>query len=422
MTLEAYSNTILINAKSVHPSHGSEFGFSWQWIITLAQRGYQLEVITAIHQDNQEVILDYLKQHDIQNINFHFVQYRDVLSFVPIRQVKLYVKYWLWHYHAYQKAKEICKAKPVALVHQLNTIGFRLPGFQFLLKKPMVWGPIGGGQPYHLPLFSHLTFKGKIAKGVYNIINAIQWKFAPYINYCFRRADVILCSTQEIQEMVEKKTFVAKAKVFHIPETACIAKDIGTQKELNTNEEIVISYACLLHHGKNLPFIFDALARMKGENIRFELCGEGPLEKEYKAMAAKKGLDNIVWHGWLSKEETREVIKKSDIFVMSSIREANSNVIFEALATATPVISIALSGMKDTIVHGVNGYLIPMKKRDEMIEELVSILRQLMTNKQKLKELSDGAYTSAKVHTYSHRIDELQPIYFKAIQSYYGID
>ncbi len=92
--------------------------------------------------------------------------------------------------------------------------------------KALLWGPIGAGEPFYWNLFSHLNQQGKLYYIAYNITNFIQWKFAPYINWCFTRADVLVSTTTELQDMLAKKYFVNKNKIFHIPETACISEDL----------------------------------------------------------------------------------------------------------------------------------------------------------------------------------------------------
>ena len=55
-----------------------------------------------------------------------------------------------WYYRKWQKrtlkiAEQIVSKHKIDIIHQLNMIGFREPGYLWELKDiPFVWGPIGG--------------------------------------------------------------------------------------------------------------------------------------------------------------------------------------------------------------------------------------------------------------------------------------
>jgi len=416
------STNILINAMSVHPKHGSEFGFAWNWILEISKRYEYVHVHTSIHQDNQDDILRYIEEANINNLKFNFISFPKWVNVIPFNFLKRYLKYWAWHFKSYRKAKTLKKSINLSLVHQLNTIGFRIPGFMFLLNLPVVWGPIGAGEQYDYRLFSHLRNKAKINKLLYNIINKFQWSFSPYINYCFRRANIIITSTSELANLVSKKCFFNKDKVFHIPETAAIhtVKKIEIDED---NKSLKLCFAGLLHDRKNLKFVLDALIQLDDIRFSFYVCGKGPLENYYKDYVKNHNIKGVYWYPWLSKEECSKLIASSDIFVLPSIREANSSVIFEALSQAKPVISLDISGMSDTIINGKNGFKIPISSnRSIMVNDLSLILKKLLNDFNLLRKLSEGALTSANKHLYSNRIDELQPIYYQAIQNFYKLN
>ena len=419
MKFTDYSNNILINAMCVHPEHGSEFGFAWNWIIELSKRDLKITVITGIHADSKEKIESYIESNGIKNLNFHFIPFKKFrLALIP--QFSSYLTFWNWHFRAFLKARSIYKSEQIDVIHQLNTIGYRLPGFQFLLKKPIVWGPIGGGEQVKRELINHIpSFSDRIKKHLYNLVNWFQWNLGIYINYCFSRADAIICSTSAIQRKTKQKLGASSDHVFYIPETGCI--NVESPKYEKEESTFIVSYASLLHHGKNITLILDSLVKLKDKPFRFIMCGDGPLKNYLQNYAIERGLDNIEWRGWIGKEETKEVIADSDIFIMPTIREANSSVIFEALSAGTPVISLNICGMKDIIVHEYNGYKIHINKsKEKMVEEITTILVSLFHDSVLLNKLSNGAVNSAKKHTYSKRIDELLPIYKKAIQNYNG--
>jgi glycosyltransferase involved in cell wall biosynthesis len=422
-------NRILINAMVIHPNYGSEFGFPWFWLLELSKQNLIIEVISGVHEDNIQVIEKLLKKKKINNVTFHFIPFPNPIGFsifknkkVPLLFIQTTFKYWIWHWKAYKLGKRICSINNVDVVHQLNTIGFRLPGFMGLIKKPFVWGPIGGGEQYPLNFLSHLNQKGKLHLLSYNLINYIEWNFAPYINWCLIRANALISSTSELAEMTKIKKFVRPEKVFHIPETACLGSQQYHKPIKNKATPFRIAVVCFFQHRKNLPFLFDAIKQIDSKELEVKICGEGPSDSYFREYAKKLQLKNIQWLGWTDKLEGIAQIKKADVLIMPTIREANTNVIFEALGVSTPVICIDVSGMKDTITNNYNGFKIKQNKdRNIMVQELAQRITSMMESPELVSKLSEGALKSANNNLYANRINALMPIYMEAYQRFHNI-
>lgn len=422
---------VLINAMIIHPLYGSEFGFPWQWLLCLAEyKHIQIEVISGIHEDNVEVIEAYLREHKIENLTFHFIPFPKVFKFkikgkeyAPLLSSQTTLKYWKWYWKAYKLAKQITVKRKVDLLHQLNPIGFRLPGFLGLLNKPFIWGPIGAGEQFNSKFFSHLNFKGKLYYVAYNSVNFLQWHLFPFTNYCFRRADALISSTSELQLMLEKKIGVSKNDVFHIPETGAITKNIVNSHKTKVSGKLKIAVVCYFQHRKNLPFLFDALKQISPEQVEVKICGEGPSDNYFRSYAKRLELKNVEFLGWKKKHVAKEVIENSDVLIMPTLREANTNVIFEGLAAATPVICIETSGMKDIVKNHYNGFQVKANSnRAIMVDELTHYIEYLINCSQAdFEVLSKGALETAKNNSYENRIADLLPIYMHAYEHFHNL-
>ena len=63
-------------------------------------------------------------------------------KFVGIKEIGVYN---IWQKRAYQQALKILSTNKIDIIHQLNMIGFREPGYLWKIKDiPFVWGPVGG--------------------------------------------------------------------------------------------------------------------------------------------------------------------------------------------------------------------------------------------------------------------------------------
>ena len=98
--------------------------------------------------------------------------------------------------------------------------------------------------------------------------------------------------------------------------------------------------------------------------------------------------NDITMHGYLKKKDLNEVFHESSIYLMTSYTESFGIVLIEAMSHGIPCIAFdSAEGANDLITNDYNGYLIPDRDFDKMIEKL----NLLATNKEKRKELGMNA-------------------------------
>lgn len=120
-----------------------------------------------------------------------------------------------------------------------------------------------------------------------------------------------------------------------------------------------------------------ALLRQRGYDVRCDLVG--PLERHARAVAAaeleewtRRGL--VRWHG--SVADVRPYLHDCAVYVLpSAYREGTPRSILEALATGRPVITTDTPGCRQTVVDGINGYLVPPRDPRALAEAMERFLR-----------------------------------------------
>lgn len=61
---------------------------------------------------------------------------------------RFYFHYNKWQQKTLAIAKQIIKEQNIDIVHQLNMIGFREPGYLWKLDKPFIWGPTNAKEAF----------------------------------------------------------------------------------------------------------------------------------------------------------------------------------------------------------------------------------------------------------------------------------
>jgi glycosyltransferase involved in cell wall biosynthesis len=93
-------------------------------------------------------------------------------------------------------------------------------------------------------------------------------------------------------------------------------------------------------------------------------------------------------HGYLKKKELNELFHESSIYVMTSYTESFGIVLIEAMSHGIPCIAFtSAEGANDLITNDYNGYLIPNRDFNKMIEKI----EELTNNKKLRKELGKNA-------------------------------
>ena len=105
----------------------------------------------------------------------------------------------------------------------------------------------------------------------------------------------------------------------------------------------VLVAAGRLEHEKGFDLLIEAMALLPDTRVQVVILGEGRLESELRALARKHGLDGRVHFAGFQKNPFAW-FAKADAFVLSSRYEGFPNVVLEALACGTPVISTPAPG------------------------------------------------------------------------------
>ena len=95
----------------------------------------------------------------------------------------------------------------------------------------------------------------------------------------------------------------------------------------------------------------------KNEKYKLLILGHGNLKHELKLLSKKLGISNkVIFKGWI--KNTLPYLKRSKIFVLSSVYEGFGNVLVDAINFNVPCVSTNCpSGPNEILLNGNGGYL-----------------------------------------------------------------
>ena len=149
----------------------------------------------------------------------------------------------------------------------------------------------------------------------------------------------------------------------------------------------------------------------KNKDFKLIILGHGNLKQKLENFANKLKIENkVFFKGWVS--DTSPYLKKSKLFVLSSIYEGLGNVLIDAINYDLPCISTNCpSGPSEILLNGKGGYLVQTKSA-HLLAEKMNFCNNNYNKSIRMKNL-------AKKKLYRFLIKRNTKLYFKYLKSFY---
>ncbi|MFY9243514.1 MAG: glycogen synthase [Polaribacter sp.] len=223
-------------------------------------------------------------------------------------------------------------------------------------------------------------------------------------------ADALIAVSEETKEDVLKYFNVDESKV------KVIYNGINLQQYITTSESSTLDEYGI---DKAKPYVLfvGRITRQKGiihlvnaikyidADTQIVLCAGAPDTKEigkemedavYEVQKTRK---NIIWiDKMVTKEEVIQLYSHADVFCCPSIYEPFGIINIEAMACDTAVVASAVGGIKEVVVHGETGLLIPVEQQksapfepvnpDKFARDLANGINELINNPELRKSMA----------------------------------
>lgn len=151
------------------------------------------------------------------------------------------------------------------------------------------------------------------------------------------------------------------------------------------------------------------IIKAKHPKVEFHLVGwidENPAaiaQAELDTWVAEK-----VVNYWGKLSDVRPAIAASSVYVLPSYREGTPRTVLEAMAMGRAIITTDAPGCRETVIHGQNGYLVPVKSVEELVQAMQTFINdpQLMVRMgQRSREIALEKYDVHQVN--AHMMSEM---------------
>ena len=400
---------VLVSCYACSPYHGSEPGMGWNFVHCLAPM-HELHIIT---ESKYKADLDrYFAEHPDEAQQYHFY-------FLPRKRYDVLRKIWppsyYWFYRVWQRkvltfARQLDTKENFDVVHALNMAGYREPGFLYKLGKPLVWGPVGGFCISPWCLLQSMGIYGILYYGARNLINLLQMHLKPTPRKMARHANAIIAATQDNHDAILR---LWNRESIIIPEVGLT--ETTTTSVSAREDKLRICWSGQHTPAKTLNLLLDALALVNtSQNIELHVIGEGRSTARWIKQAEKQHLNNIVWHGWVQRDEAWRIMSRCHVFVITSVTDLTSSVLLEALSHGLPVIAPDLFGFSNVITKQC-GIKIPVCSQQQFVADLAQAINAIEADEMLRQKMAEGALQRAKDFTWAQKAQTIDGIYSQVI-------
>ena len=380
---------ILINAYACSPGMGSEPGMAWNWVSNLA-KSCELHIITeGEFREKIETVVSTLEQGG--NMHFYYNPVSEKIRKMCWNQGdwRFYKYYREWQWKTYLMAKDICQKEHIDILHQLNMIGFREPGYLWKLSEengvPFVWGPVDAKDKFPVAYLDGAGLKTKLFMRLKNFLTGIQLRYSKRVLLAARQSSVIFSASSNSQRSFKKYMNIDSPL---LNETGCYVQDHPIVDKTD-KETFDVLWVGKMDFRKQLALALQTVAKSENNKLRLHIMGGGDAES-YQSLAKSYGIaDKCIWHGAVSHDEVQDIMQKSDIFLFTSVAEGTPHVVLEAISNNLPVVCFDTCGQGDAVNDKV-GRKIPLSFPCQSVSDFAKLLNELEDNRSLLKQLSEN--------------------------------
>ncbi|MEO3887129.1 glycosyltransferase family 4 protein [Nonomuraea sp. B5E05] len=218
----------------------------------------------------------------------------------------------------------------------------------------------------------------------------------PVARLLYRRCLTVTVSESSKQELAGKLRWLAPITV--VP-NGCA--EPGTVAPEPGQGEPTIVYAGRLVGHKRIERVVDLAARLDASwpGLTVHVVGRGPEQGPLARRIADRGLHGrAVLHGYLPAARKNALLGAAHLNVTASEFEGWGLTVIEAAALGVPTVAYDVAGLRDSVRHGVTGWLV---SEDECLADVVERALKELSDPCRRAEVADACRAWAREFTWA---------------------
>ena len=264
-----------------------------------------------------------------------------------------------------------------------------------------------------VPIILH-TFHGHVFHSYFGFFKT---KFFLWLERLLAKfTDVIITVGNEQRKEIIKYKVADPEKIVSIPLGLDLKPFVNSRTDPNQlrrelslpDSTLLVGIVARLVPIKNHACFLEAaqLVLQRYDNVRFLIIGDGELRGTLEKKVQDLGIDSrVIFMGF--QHNLVKIYAGLDIVTLSSFNEGLPVALIEAMAASKPVISSDVGGVRDLILDGYNGLLVPSNDPASLAEAILYLLSNPERREMMGKAGREKAYPQFDKNRLVKDIDEL---------------
>jgi len=156
---------------------------------------------------------------------------------------------------------------------------------------------------------------------------------------------------------------------FDVPRSAALARELGLDPQ-----RLVVGTVGRMVEAKGHRYFVEATPQVlaRRPDAQFLFVGDGQLRKTLWDQLPTAARPNVCFAG--ARADIPELMALMDVFVFPSISEAFGIALIEAMASRLPVVASDIRPLRDIVVPGETGLLVPAHSSGPLADAIISLL------------------------------------------------
>ncbi len=262
-------------------------------------------------------------------------------------------------YMRFRVLKELCKERSIDVIHthDTGTLADAAQARLFASKTKIV-------HTFHFGNYPHLARRYLAMEMIFS-----------------RFAHRLVAVGHEQAKLVQKSLKIRPGKLttlYNGVEHVVPNSDTDFALDCGTGDDgpVILGSISTLTRQKGLPILLEAasLLNQMQKDFLLLIVGGGPMQSELEQQAESLGIaDRVRFLGWVPNA-ARQVLHFFDIFCQSSLWEANSIVLLEAMSAGVPIVTTNVGESRHVISDGEDGRVVPPNDAVKLAEAMADLI------------------------------------------------
>lgn len=219
----------------------------------------------------------------------------------------------------------------------------------------------------HTPSQIGFSFKKRVLQRIHGLLVSVGYAFSDWV--------LFLNSDDPVD--LSKKAFLNQSKLQVLGPIGLNLEAYPYQR-VGLNKPIRFIFIARLLAEKGIFEYLEAARLVKNQHPNVEFVVLGGLDPDNPAALSKKQLDEVIKEGVViypgHVSNVPEWVADSHVFVLPSYREGVPRSTQEAMAIGRAVITTDVPGCRETVVDGVNGFIVPPFDAQALAEKMIYLI------------------------------------------------